>query len=90
MTRIKPLCFYCKHEFSNKPGPCYVSTPQCDAFPDKIPDAIYDLGHDHRKPYPGDNGIRFEPVEEDSPNAYVLKSLPNFLKDLKQIMKWKD
>lgn len=37
----------------------------CTAFPDRIPDAILD-GYDHRKPFPGDNGIRFvlEPGEE--------------------------
>jgi len=34
----------------------------CDAFPEPpgIPAAILYRGHDHRKPHPGDRGIRFE------------------------------
>ncbi|GAB2449695.1 hypothetical protein [Streptosporangium sandarakinum] len=33
--------------------------PYCDAFPEKIPDAVFLGGFDHREPYPGDGGIRF-------------------------------
>ena len=32
----------------------------CDAFPEEIPDEIITDGFDHTKPFPGDNGIRFE------------------------------
>ncbi|MGV9772974.1 hypothetical protein [Streptosporangium sp. NPDC003464] len=34
-------------------------TPYCDAFPDKVPDAIFLGGFDHREEYPGDEGVRF-------------------------------
>lgn len=57
------LCVWCKHAHNdNKP---------CDAFPDGIPIEIQQsntktgkMPYDHRKPYPGDNGIRFEIRDE--------------------------
>ena len=42
----------------------YQTGWRCDAFGDKkIPQAIREGEHDHTKPYEGDNGIRFEPIE---------------------------
>ena len=38
--------------------------PSCKAFEKGIPDAIADGEFDHTKPYKGDNGIRFEPIQE--------------------------
>ncbi|TDC73621.1 hypothetical protein [Actinomadura sp. 7K507] len=34
--------------------------PYCDAFPDRVPNEIYRAGFDHRQPFEGDRGIRFE------------------------------
>ena len=53
---------------SNQCGTCkhYQGDMRCDAFPypKRIPQKIVSGLFDHRKPYPGDNGVRWEPVEE--------------------------
>ncbi len=48
-------CTLCKHLHSDE-----VS---CDAFPDGIPNDIQSSIIDHRKPFPNDNGIMFEPKD---------------------------
>jgi hypothetical protein len=50
-------CPVCKHLDMSKE---YLA---CDAFPDGIPEKILTGDIDHREPYKGDNGIRFEPVK---------------------------
>ena len=44
-------CFNCAHLLGNK---------RCVAFPDEIPMQIRTNEHDHRKSYPGDNGVLFK------------------------------
>ncbi len=48
-------CIYCRHLLEGR-------KQSCAAFPSGIPAAIVDEKHDHRQPYPDDNGIRFEPL----------------------------
>jgi hypothetical protein len=40
---------------------------ECDAFPDRIPDAIWIKGNPHTSPVSGDHGIRFEPKNTGAP-----------------------
>ena len=58
---VSPQCNRCRHFI--------VMKMACAAFPGGVPDEILLNRHDHRKPYPDDNGIRFEsedgaPVQE--------------------------
>lgn len=42
----------------------------CKAFPSQIPDEIVANLFDHREPYHGDDGVRFEP-EDGTPKPYL-------------------
>lgn len=70
MTSVaSPMCMNCKHYDwahkydgdDNHEGLC------CDAFPRSIPDDIIFGVHDHRKPYPGDNDTRYNPIDPNDP-----------------------
>jgi hypothetical protein len=54
-------CLQCKHFDRAGFG---RGEPRCDAFPTVIPAEIQFADHDHREPFPGDQGIRFEPTDE--------------------------
>ena len=57
MTTVPaPMCMYCRH---------YIDEWRCNAYPGHIPHNILDSEHDHRVPFPGDNGIQFEPVSTE-------------------------
>jgi hypothetical protein len=51
------LCDLCKHRHPDS------HPPTCAAYPDRIPLKILLMEVDHRQPYPGDHGIRFEPAD---------------------------
>jgi hypothetical protein len=55
-------CVRCKH-FIIKPPPDHIGS-SCKAFK-RIPREILDGKHDHRFPFPGDGGIRFEPRKKE-------------------------
>ena len=57
-----PICLGCHHFNRAAPGPSFG----CAAFPVGIPDEIFESRADHREPFDGDQGIRFDPVDEDA------------------------
>lgn len=67
-------CMVCVHKFKGRRG--------CAAFPGGIPEDIRFLRHDHREPYPNDNGTRFAAVEgERHPMAEIDESDVEELED---------
>ena len=61
MTIPNIQCFNCKHYRTGDMGA--IGKETCKAFPNGIPDKIWEGEFDHTEAYVGDNGIRFEPVE---------------------------
>jgi hypothetical protein len=54
-----PVCTFCRHLRDRGKG------RRCDAFPTEIPLPIWVGENDHRRPYPGDHGLRFEPLKQE-------------------------
>lgn len=69
-----PICSGCTHFDRKYKGHGY----RCTAFPDGIPREILESAADHRQAYAGDQGIRFEPIE-NADAVYAEKLFSPFL-----------
>ena len=67
MTSVAmPICIGCRHYDRTAPGPGI----RCTAFPGGVPDEIFASQADHREPFQGDQGILFDPINEEA-TAYA-------------------
>lgn len=62
IPKYSPICAYCANALA--------SARKCKAFSGLIPLEIWRGNNDHTRPYPGDNGMHFEPIQDTTrPNA---------------------
>jgi hypothetical protein len=61
-TIVMPICLVCRHYDRTAPGPGI----RCAAFPNGVPDEIFTSEADHRMPFDGDGGVRFEPIDDEA------------------------
>ena len=67
---ISTQCLDCKH---------YTGLSTCNAFPEKIPQEIFDGTVEHVIPYPGDGGIMFEPIDPEMDDVNKFETLDEIL-----------
>ena len=63
-TLPAPQCLTCIHLHAEN-----EDAMTCKAFPGGIPWKIISGEHDHRRPFPGDNGIRYTPEQPAAKTA---------------------
>lgn len=74
MTSIAmPICIGCRHYDRSMPGPGI----RCTAFPDGVPDEIFESRADHRRPFEGDHGILFDPINAEATEYAELLFSPD-------------
>ena len=69
---LSPICTFCARirGFPRQHSAAFPDgIQQCAAFPNGIPDEIWEGRNDHRQPYPGDNGLIFELAPEANAEA---------------------
>jgi hypothetical protein len=69
---ISPQCVLCRHLDRSSMASLHIM--RCTAFPAEIPREIVGNKHDHRKPFPGDHGVRFEPLKPEPSLAQDVKA----------------
>ena len=75
MHVVRPICLSCRLLVERPED--FTVAPTCLAYPDGIPASIWTEGGDHRKPAPGDRGIRFAQVPgQDGPAPGVYSPVP--------------
>ena len=74
-----PSCIGCRHFYAGVAGELL-----CVAFPEGIPEEIWEERNDHREPYPGDHGIQFEegPYDEWFPPGYPEAEMDEFYESI--------
>ncbi len=65
------ICPVCKHYHGNNQIEFLIGT--CDAYPDGIPIEVWKREINHIEPYSQDNGIQFEPIDDEILVNAVLK-----------------
>src|SRR5690348_12229185 len=71
MPNTAPQCYRCARLHPLRPGAGW----RCDAFR-TIPKEIMVNAADHRVPYPGDGGVRFEPRVDDMTTQHMATDPP--------------